>query len=203
LERFAAQDIERCRTDGFKPELLEEPLSGELAGLSLRGRPDRVDVSSDGRLRVVDYKTSTPSAASLERQIAALKNHQFPVYLELAGGRLKASSGAGARLCAIEDSAETTGVSGLMDLSEEAWSRLREPYLRRLAALGAMIAAGRFIITPDEDRGGPCPRCRFAGLCRKSHPPTRRRAEESEAARELSRLLERAPAAVSAAGEGA
>ena len=186
LERFAAWDVREVRESGLIPFLLESELSAEAAGVSLRGRPDRVDLGREGELRVIDYKSTWPrSGPALLKKVLEMKAHQPPLYLELAG-RLPGVESPRA-LGAFFYILEGEGKAAVQSFTAAEWSRVRETYLDRLGELVRQIEAGRFFIAPDEARGGACEYCRFDAVCRKAHAPSRRRAADSALRREYDR----------------
>ncbi len=65
---------------GAVPVLLEYPLRDEIGGIPWRGRADRIERTSDGRLRIVDYKTTT-SAKTADEAATSL---QLGFYLRAA-----------------------------------------------------------------------------------------------------------------------
>lgn len=192
LERFAAWDVREVRASGLIPYLLESELSAEAAGLSLRGRPDRVDLGPDGALRVIDYKSTWPrSGPALPKKVLAMRAHQPPVYLELAGSL--PGVGTPRALGAFFYILEGDGESPVQAFTAEDWKGLRAVYLDRLAGLVDHIEAGRFFIVPEEGRGGSCEYCSFDVLCRKAHAPSRRRAVDSDLRREYDRRRDLGP----------
>ena len=61
-------------------------------------------------------------------------------------------------------------------MSDEDWSKAKEPFLRTLAGKIEAISAGRFPISPEDGERGHCSWCDFPTVCRKSHGPSRTRA---------------------------
>jgi ATP-dependent helicase/DNAse subunit B len=167
------------------PAHFERPLRVEnvIEGYAFQGRLDRVDVDEKGRrLRVVDYKTHFPrSQTSLENRVFKGQVHQPLFYLELAqkDPRLGLTDFAAesASFYAIENPAEE---KSSQHFSGEQWRRARTDLLRRVESLLRGIENGYFLIRPEEGMGGSCYYCPFDAACRKSHGPTRWRAENSE-----------------------
>jgi ATP-dependent helicase/DNAse subunit B len=68
------------REEGFHPHEIEKKISAELDGLKLRGKIDRIDISSqlssqnkeDRTIRILDYKTGLPDKESLQLPLYAL-----------------------------------------------------------------------------------------------------------------------------------
>ncbi len=95
LERFAAwhagQVLEGWRTDPERVEAkLTAPLEVDGATITVVGRIDRIDVHEDGRVRVIDYKTSDAAKAPDETHRAKVRgvrqwtDLQLPLYRRLA-----------------------------------------------------------------------------------------------------------------------
>jgi ATP-dependent helicase/nuclease subunit B len=70
---------------GGQPTLV---VPGERDSLRLRGVIDRVDVTSDGMIRIIDYKTSGKSAFT-KKAVADGKKLQLPLYALAAGDALR------------------------------------------------------------------------------------------------------------------
>jgi len=196
LERFIPRDLYEARACGFLPADFEVELAADCGGITLRGRPDRVDFGLEGSARVVDYKMRA-QGSSLATRIRAMDELQPPIYLELVKADPSlAREPAGACYWFLEDSEEYTGRADRQDFGRQEWLAVREGFLRNVREFAAMISEGAFPITPDETEHGACSRCPFDGLCRKAHPPTRWRASSSKAVERLEAALriEAAPA---------
>ena len=57
---FIADRVEANRAEGRRPLAAEIRGEAEIAGVTLAGTADRIDVMADGRLAMVDYKTGSP-----------------------------------------------------------------------------------------------------------------------------------------------
>ncbi|MEZ5793392.1 PD-(D/E)XK nuclease family protein [Albidovulum sp.] len=65
-DRFARAETERARQG--RPEILERPGALDLSGVGFRliAKPDRIDLLTDGRVHIYDYKTGeVPTAAKM------------------------------------------------------------------------------------------------------------------------------------------
>ncbi|MBI4386628.1 MAG: exodeoxyribonuclease V subunit gamma, partial [Elusimicrobia bacterium] len=199
LERFVRWDMGRIESEGFIPAYFETELraparlSGkpeELPGLILRGRVDRIDLDAGGRrYRIVDYKTSWRRYGSqnLAHLIRGMRAQQLPIYAELSRALLPES--ALDRLCCyIIEQSQPAESEPVREYGGSDWEQDRPRVLRGIADLVSDIARGWFPIVADPGEFGHCRWCSFAGVCRKSHGPSRRRAEEEYAASSLSRL---------------
>lgn len=68
---FIASSVAEARNEGRVPLVAEEEGRFEMAGVTLKGRVDRIDRLADGGLAIVDYKTGTaPSVAQIEAGFA-------------------------------------------------------------------------------------------------------------------------------------
>jgi ATP-dependent helicase/nuclease subunit B len=64
---FIAASVAEARSQGRVPLVAEADGRFEIAGVTLKGRVDRIDTLADGSLAIVDYKTgSAPSVAQIE-----------------------------------------------------------------------------------------------------------------------------------------
>jgi len=75
----AAREQARSVEEGWRITSGEEKYTAELDGMSIHGRIDRIEQHADGRIRILDYKTS-------DRGIAPIKAHYQPgnqVWLDL------------------------------------------------------------------------------------------------------------------------
>lgn len=181
LRDYLRWDIAGLRESGFRPFWREKELSGSLPGgwprglegLRGRGRLDRVDRDAAGRLRVVDYKTRWKKTTKASTLAMKGKLHQLPLYAELA-----AQAEPGARIeslwiHSVEEPAEAAAYEG------DQWAKDREAFFGELSRRLESLAEGSFPIRPDDKskEHGHCGRCDFSTLCRKSHGPSRARAE--------------------------
>lgn len=69
LRRVAALEIEQ-RLEGWRTERVEWEFTVPLGELTVRGKIDRIDRHEDGRIRVIDYKTSDEAADPLAKHLA-------------------------------------------------------------------------------------------------------------------------------------
>jgi len=70
IEKAAAAFLEFSASTGGTPVLLEKKGAVTLPGLdfTLTGKPDRIDQLSDGRLKLIDYKTGAPPTAPQQKK---------------------------------------------------------------------------------------------------------------------------------------
>ena len=179
LHEFAEWDVPATKASGLRPLWLEKELEGATpGGLKVHGVVDRVDAdAARTRARVIDYK-STWKGGKIPKLMADGKHHQLPLYSDLVAAALGIPAVDAAEVVSIEDSKETTGRERSQNLSAEDWAALRAGFYAAVTARVEAAAAGRFPITPSDDRGH-CQWCDFPTLCRKSHAPSRARAKTS------------------------
>ncbi|HVA66008.1 MAG TPA: PD-(D/E)XK nuclease family protein [Elusimicrobiota bacterium] len=180
---FAAWDLARASAGGWRPDAFEEDLRAPWPGkppealqdLFLHGRLDRLDIDSSGRrFCVVDYKTKISDYLKKEKTL------QLSFYAELAQAKLGSQAEMDAALLA---GVEAAGPRARADAyAGAAWRKDRAAFWAAADKNLARLAEGRFPIRPDAagDGGwGHCVWCGFSSLCRKSHGPSRRRAEQA------------------------
>jgi ATP-dependent helicase/nuclease subunit B len=172
----------------FKPVAHELEIKAELpfpAGgrrtVAVRGFLDRLDVAADGSFRVVDYKRRKSSKYAWIMQTGVLKKGRYlqpPLYVLLAEKHLKGADRRRSKFSYyfLEDLAEGEAKKWEMSLDGDFWDNadLFEALMVRLLD---QIPRGEFRIRPGEG----CPRCDYRTVCRRSHLPTRLRAEAGEA----------------------
>lgn len=147
--------------------LLEHALEGEFLFRSgdserrvqLRAKADRIDLMSDGRLRVIDYK--------LGKAPKAARALQLPVYGVCAEQHLEGRHGRAWKLgragyVAFREKQAFSELGGSSSLRQA----LDEGQERFLGAIDA-IKGGRFPVKPDEPF--LCTRCGYASVCRKDY----------------------------------
>jgi ATP-dependent helicase/nuclease subunit B len=184
IRRFLTWDLARSLREGWIPAFFETELradlpltlSGKAPQVPFQGRADRIDVQ-EGRFQVVDYKTRWKKPGTLERAASKGELFQPTLYRELAGDKkeLKGLQGDGVRFFALEaEDDKTEHVYG----EEFHRANLKDLYMR-LSESVERIAAGRFVIRPDDGEFGHCRWCSFGDLCRKNHPMSLARAQES------------------------
>ncbi len=172
----------------FKPAEFEKRLEGELPlavggrrTVRFRGYADRIDLGPDGAFRVVDYKRRRSERYRGRIETKVLKHRallQAPLYFLLAQGALGRVDAARSKFVYyfVEDALE--GDDWELALEGDFWER-RGEFDAMLAGLLETIPRGEFAIRPGE----ACGWCEFHSVCRKSHAPTRFRAEDHHAAR--------------------
>ena len=148
--------------------LLEHPLEGafELTGIAgprtvqIRAKADRIDLLSDGTLRVIDYK--------LGRAPKTAKALQLPIYGVCAAQDLKGRHGkewtvSRAGYVAFKERNAFVSLSSNAVPLEQA---LEDGEKRLVAAIDG-IERGEFPVDPEEPF--LCTRCGYAGVCRKDY----------------------------------
>lgn len=183
-------EIERTR-GGFTVEAIEQGRIIEFGGLSLKTRVDRVDRLPDGRLVVIDYKTSRevsvgewlgdrPDAPQLPLYCVAVNKES--VTTQDAGGPSGGSRVAGiafARLRAGKVSmvglaadpvaaAAMPGAKTVADLKDgehDDWDSLNAGWTATLERLGRAFREGRRRIDPAKG-AITCDFCEIKPLCR-------------------------------------
>lgn len=157
-------ELEAERAVGFRVEQAEQKRTIELAQLRLDTRVDRVDRLQDGRLVLIDYKTSTPKTKVWDGDRP--DDPQLPVYAAttaepLAGvffGQLRAGDvkfvGWSADQDLVPDAKPTKGFADRVS----AWG----PVVENLAG---EFAAGKAEVDP-KDKSKTCQWCHLETLCR-------------------------------------
>jgi len=148
--------------------LLEHPLEGEFVfqgedgarRLRIRAKADRIDLLSDGTLRLVDYK--------LGRAPKSAKALQLPVYGICATQALEGRHGRSWTLGRAGYVAfkEKNAFSSLGTTSAAIAQALADGQERFLGAV-AGIERGSFPVDPEEPF--LCTRCGYASVCRKDY----------------------------------
>ncbi|HRY28903.1 MAG TPA: exodeoxyribonuclease V subunit gamma [Elusimicrobiota bacterium] len=202
VRRVLERDMAELTESGYVPSVMEKELrvpaplelTGPMEKLEFRGQPDRVDVQvSEKKFRIIDYKTRWPGwKKSLASYVLSSQAHQPPVYLEMVShpksGLVRGLSPSGVCYYIMEDSPSLTGAEPVQEFPAEVWKAHRSALLKNLAGFVQQMERGEFFIVPKEGQGGHCTHCPFGAACRKSHPPTRRRAEESVLREEYEKL---------------
>jgi ATP-dependent helicase/nuclease subunit B len=183
LAQALADDREDLAQSGYAPLESEVTLRGVLGigrDIPIRGRLDRVDARTDGRLRVIDWKFqwtrsgdrwANPVAAALRGQAL-----QPPLYAALARGYAAARGSAAAGLpvevavYAVRPRAQDAAVERTRyEPDPETAERIQTT----IASLVDGIESGVFPMIPDVY----CARCDVAAACRRRHAPSRTRTE--------------------------
>lgn len=171
----------------FQPREFEKALRAELPmdvggrkTVAFRGFIDRIDVAADGAFRVVDYKKSRGKYGStMETGIFKKGWLQAPIYLLLAEKALRAPSPEKSTFFYYFIESLVAGEKWALSLDGTFFGR-RAEFEARFRGLLEAIPRGEFPIRPGEH----CRSCEFGTVCRKSHLPTRLRAEAHEKSRE-------------------
>ncbi len=174
VARGVAERVFELEAESDEPvdyRLLEQKIQGPfqfpvLGGLSsvaiaINGKADRVDVLTDGRLRVIDYKLGRMPDLDSSIQIAAYA-HAVQQQLEAADGQPHPI--AAASYLAFGDEYKLEGPIGAKGQEAAAAVHARA---QAFADIVARIEAGDFPARPRDT--GECEWCRFAGVCRKEY----------------------------------
>lgn len=179
LKRFIPLDMADQAATGFKPAYFETPVEGEINGIKLQGRVDRVDMSTSG-FRVVDYKTGRLDKDNVNTQILKGKAFQLPVYLALAKTLLEIQKKPAAKEgeAVFYHLEQDDATEEPLRIGPDFWKEHGEQFYRTLAFLVKDIETGAFYIRPSDTRGY-CDWCDYKAVCRKEHKPTQIRAKDS------------------------
>jgi RecB family exonuclease len=188
LERFLWRDAETGGPLQPDPNLLEAAFGAgpedtfppaDFGTFKLHGRIDRIDVSSDGKALIRDYKLSTKVVAGAK--LLAEGKLQLPLYMKaLEGMGLEPIGGLYHPLAATRDdrprgllAREHKGALipsgtklhyGTDFKADEEFEEIVEGAAERARAIVAAIRAGEVTRTP---RDGKCPQwCGYAPVCR-------------------------------------
>jgi probable DNA repair protein len=165
LARLAREwlDVERERAP-FEVVAMEDKRELAVAGLTLRGRIDRLDKLASGGHAVIDYKTGNPTPNDWlgERP----NDPQLPLYAlnasepvsAVAFAKLKAGGMRFMGLARAKDAIPKVKAA-------ENWETLLAGWRRELDALGAGFAAGEARVDPKELLS-TCRYCDLQPLCR-------------------------------------
>ncbi len=181
-EILALLEEESRRGGGFSPFLVQPQMAGEIGGLSIVGRPDRVDVNADSRLfRILDFKFTRGARLGSKKNLlpATLSGKLLApaLYLLLASKHpgLNGMRPESANLLFVAPHLDEKERCSALDAEE--FSKSSEEFLAIIEKIGRGIRHGEFPIRPSAERFGHCARCEFFSACRKEHPPSRRRGE--------------------------
>ncbi len=146
LEAFCRHETERLEA-GWRPYLLEEELHGEIEGVPIAGRIDRIDRREEALL-VIDYKTGKlPTLSGNEKQ----SDFQLIFYALLGANQPHAQLEA-----------------AYYDLSEGVLEPLEDP-TRQEAALRAQLQQFKAPLQRFDrcQSRTPCRHCDYATLCQR------------------------------------
>ncbi len=179
-------------------------VNGDKLPVSLYGIADRVDISEDKKVRIIDYKRSYQGdkyGDNIVNKALRLASLQPAIYLELVDQKLrpKGYKVENARFYFIKSFSrydlETALVSKSVyplrffyrDINAGLDSKSDE-FLRKLGGLVNLVKQGIFFIKPSSDYKGYCGYCDFSRICRRGHRPSRERSELSKVFRVLEGL---------------
>ncbi len=165
LETFVYDELAALRESGLVVAAVESAEERELQlgahALRLVGRPDRVDLDTDGGRHVVDYKWSDGSQhPSTKRGVlfAGGQQLQLPLYAWLLAKDEEDGPLRGLRYAFLRAAKRRSGVLDLAELDKRSGEL---PEL--VAKLAALPRSGELIPTPRD--GETCRACDFVGVC--------------------------------------
>jgi hypothetical protein len=166
-------DVEKRRA-AFSVAAREQPITLQLAGLTLNGKIDRVDSLADGATILIDYKTGLARRAGWFPE-PRLADPQLPAYATalptppdaIAFARLRPDDLAFEGVAATElGIAGVTPVSGGRGIFKnvESWPQLLADWRGHLEALARDFANGNALVAPRQ--ASVCVHCHLHALCR-------------------------------------
>lgn len=171
LERWLA--LERERED-FTVAGHEIRTDIRIGGLALKGKVDRVDILSDGRPMLIDYKTGRtgrsdwyPDARLVDPQLPAYALAMDPQPAAIAFARIRPEK---FEFDGLSDGASgTRGVVAIADAKHRfrdigSWVELLDGWQTHLEALANDFTKGRAVVDPR--RPAECQHCHLHALCR-------------------------------------
>ncbi|MBI2061848.1 MAG: PD-(D/E)XK nuclease family protein [Nitrospirae bacterium] len=197
LDRIIPADLERLSTLGADRLLVERKAStlldleteGVERHVRLTGRVDRMALlgphQAPHAVEVIDWKFKTSKTdgflKSCWQNAARGRNLQPPLYALLAGEILRQEGiqpPADVRTTLVPIGPRLEGDPFRLEaFTNEDWSGERgERLTSLLAGIVHRIHAGDFQLRPAGSHS-PCDRCEYRIMCRRDHPPSRRRAE--------------------------
>jgi RecB family exonuclease len=174
---MALLQVERQRPP-FRVHRAEQSEHFEIAGLSVRIQPDRMDVLANGRLLLIDYKTGAaykPSQWLDSTHPGRPASPQLPLYALAHAESLAAlafvivAPGVAEYRGYCDEFSALPGVQGYADnkrqqlLGVETWDALINHWREVLAALAHSYQSGESEVDPLY---GECRYCELSTLCR-------------------------------------
>ena len=176
LERVVAKQVlaswlalEKEREVPF--EILETEAEHELdvAGLTLRLRPDRIDQLSDNKRLVIDYKSRAPSRKTWIGDRPS--EPQLPLYAlldsDIQGIAFAALLGTGAKWVhlgqGLSDADSDESLSKQTEDAADSWSSLVASWRTTLEQLAREFVSGEASVRPQP---GACEHCNLTLVCR-------------------------------------
>jgi RecB family exonuclease len=160
------QDLARAAAAEFTVSQLEMTQDGELGGLPIRVRMDRLDRLEDGRLIILDYKSGAPQIfRPLDERP---RQAQLLAYALLAPAPPAGIAAVHLRAGQIRWCGATADPALLPALkpsraASAPWPELLAHWRRVIDALAGEFAAGVAAVQP---LAGACRECHLPGLCR-------------------------------------
>lgn len=168
VERMQFREIARrvSANDLWKPEysITEEELTLDFpAGITVRGRVDRIDVFADRACVIVDYKSS--KTASVEKLVTSRTRLQGPLYALAVKERLNLNPVAMVYWAVREDKpfgwGQIPGSSLGLQPMPENWAE--DARTRSVEKLAAFLQGD---VQPRPEETDPCRWCDFRNACR-------------------------------------
>ena len=162
---------ESTRPVGFSVVEREWWIESELNGIPYRGIIDRVDLTDDGRVVIIDYKSGNVSRDDWTGE--RLSNPQMPLYM-LAHEQKKQRAASGVAYAIIRrgdlkfdylaEQGILPGGKSLVEERAESWAEFQPHWKTKLETLAVEFLQGDARVNPVDDKA--CKYCPYDGLCR-------------------------------------
>lgn len=154
--------------EGYRIAHREHKVEGEpIAGITLRGKADRIDMDSEGMAEVIDYKTGRAmiSGAGVEKRGETLQLFLYAAMLRATGLRTRRVG-----IYSLKD-LKVKWVPGSRD--KEGLDHYIDAALSWLQQTAAQMRSGEFPATPVAESA--CHNCHEKPFCPHYHGPSARR----------------------------
>lgn len=164
-------DVEKKRGAAFAVLEQEQEKEAHIGGIALRTRIDRMDRFDDGRVLLVDYKSTAPPSSAWDGERP--DSPQLPLYAATSGHGLNGAVFAQVKAAELKFSGVIAGggaIDGVKQVKQAEFEQLVDKWREALEGLAAGVQRGEAAADPKKG-DETCGRCHLQMLCRIKDAP--------------------------------
>ena len=149
----------------FVPVAIEEKFHREIEGVKVRGKADRIDCNSSGRLRIIDYKWGKPASPAKMQTGEAMQLPLYAILLDRDVVSLGYISDFYSKIPNFGSCVTLSEDCGGHCIGKDGWDDMISNTLETAKVIIRLILAGHFPPAVSPSGCGSEKYCPFVGIC--------------------------------------